>query len=221
MNKKCVPGQDSAETWRARTFLGVGALWLVGGVVEAVHESQVVDEILGIHLGSIFIVLVFLAMIGTLPALLGLYARLADRTPRLALAGTASAAFPAVGNVVFYLAGIVVVFFPAYSGIIQETPLGTGLGVVWAVGAVLYPVGPAAFGVGTLRTDAFSPRVGYLLVVPVALWAVMVGSVVLRQNLGGGVGTGVSLLLGVDFLAIGYLLRSTSPRGDPPEQTSE
>lgn len=205
---------ETVEEWCAMAFFGIGGLWLASGIVNEVHRQQLIDELAGVHLVGIAIVVIFIAMTGTFVALLGLYPRLARRSPRLALAGIVVGALSALGSVLFLLSVAAIVTRPSTTSVIFEIAgVGEGIRVMWGVGLVLYPVGSGLFGVGSLRTDTLSRSVGYLLLVPIVLYLIVLGTVVLEQMvteqyLTDGMGTIIALLMAVDFLVIGYLLHT-------------
>lgn len=203
-----IPGQNPAERWSVQSFLVIGGLWFLSGVVDVVHQRQILDEIAGVHLGTIVVFLVLAAMAGTVVALLGLYSRLADSAPRVALAGISFGSLTAVGNVVVYLTGLLGILLPASGDVLQNTGVADAIVVFWIVGAAVYPVGPTLFGVGTLRTGTLSRAVGYLLVVPVVLWMAVLGTIAVEGTLVDTLRSGVIFLLALDFLTVGYFLHT-------------
>lgn len=156
----------------------------------------------------------FFAMLG----LLGLYPSFVRRTPRLARAGVVAAAVAAVGwsAVTATSVGEAVGALPPL-----EAFGALGLVVVLAAGVPML-LAYLSFGVASLRTDAYSRTLGFLLLAPPAIFAVM---------LVGGAATGGSALgaailssgQAISHLAIGYTLwtggTSTAGAGSPADAT--
>lgn len=128
--------------------------------------------------------------LGTL-ALFGLYPTLAERTPRLARVAAAVAVFPAIGWTVIVLGGVATTagVLPAEASPPVVIPIGT---IATTLLAFLL------FGITTLRADAHSRLVGILLLVPAAMFVLLMARlappfVIDSGHLVGILGTGIAL----------------------------
>lgn len=128
--------------------------------------------------------------LGTL-ALLGLYPTLVERTPRLARIAAAVAILPAIGWTIIVLGGVATTtgVLPADSSPPVVIPMGT---IATTLLAFLL------FGITTLRADTHSRLVGILLLVPAAMFVLLMARlappfVIDSGHLVGILGTGIAL----------------------------
>lgn len=138
-----------------------------------------------------------------LVGLFGLYPALADRMPTLARVAAVVAAIPLMGWVVIsaWSFGEVAGVLPSQS---EAFP-----GVFYMVHLVTVILTYGLFGVATLRTDVHSGTVGVLLLMPPALFIVMItGAAIVGTSAFGAflIGSGLALI----HLAIGATLRTGS-----------
>lgn len=192
------------EERRAAAFVIAGILYLISGILSGLNMHLVPQGgVLWLYAGNIA-----LAM-----GLLGFYPELADRTPRLALAGVAC-----IGLAVIAQVGSTVVLF----GIAADRGVQLSGGHVWGAASVfgaalfviVYLLAAGLLGIAILRTDSLSQSIGYLVLASVAWWVLLIGvGAVSGQSMEAiglnGVDAGVSAVL---FFAIGYVSHT---RADP------
>lgn len=190
------------ETW----FLGAGALWLLTGLISALHTE--VDEVFNVHLGDPAGLVLFLGIIVSFGGIVGMYPRVADRAPRSAIGGVLFGAFTFASQVVWVVVSAVTLTWPTH--LAPELGYSSILGLFWAVGLVVYPLAFAVFGIAGVRAGIFSRTVSYLLLTPLAIWVLgAVGSQYLGEYAGPLGSAGVTpLAMASIFLAIGYRLET-------------
>lgn len=204
------PRLEPLEPWRGPAFLVTGGCWVLAGVIGVLHAR--VDSVAGVHLGDLALLAGVVAMVATFGGLLALYPRLTDRAPRLALGGVVLGLLPAIGNGLILLVLVGGLTRPALVADLGRAGVGPGIAILWAVGVVAYPAGPALFGVAILRDSDLPRAIGYLLALPVAAW--VIGGLLEVTGLGsalvGPLGSGGVLpgTVGGAFLVVGALLRS-------------
>lgn len=196
---------ESLANWSTTAFLVGGLLMVVDAAFVAANIVTGAEDFL--LLGQAF---VGAAWTAALVGLLGLYPGLADRSPLPARAG---AVFAVIGVITFAVMAVAVLVY--YAGI----PAGEydAISVFFIPGVLVGSVlGFVAFGVASLRTDAYSRTLGVLLLVP----AVLVAGNILRFIVGL---EAVSITLGIvigdalAMLAIGYVLQSSPERIGRPD----
>jgi hypothetical protein len=165
------PRWKSFESWCSTAFLAGGGLLLVCLAVVAVVEMVVSEPPLPILVGVM--VSFLFGVLAVFVGLFGLYPRLHDRVPRLALAGVVFSMIAAAGLmtvVIGYLTAFVV-FGPAE----MERLMGArGLGYhverfVFHMFYLGFPVAFLSFGVATFRARSESRVVAGLLMLAGAL----------------------------------------------------
>lgn len=187
---------ESLENWSPVLFLFAGGL-VIGHAairgVEAFTDVAPPPDVFG-PTGYL------LAVLG----LLGLYPALADRTPRLARTAAVVAAVPLVGWVIISASsfGEVAGVLPSESWVLP--------GVFFVVHLVTMVLTYVLFGVASLRAGVHSRTVGRLLLVPPALFVVMMaGGATVGYSAPGAfvVGSGLALA----HLSIGAVLWAGTP----------
>lgn len=186
---------ESLERWSPKLFLIAGGLLVLAAIAAGVNAvNGVARSPVGSVVGPVGLAISFVG-------LLGLYPRVADRTPWLARAG---AVFAVVGIVGY--AGISVGNFVSLLGGNPEGP--PGWATVFVPALVLGTlIGFLSFGAASLRTNVLSRTIGLLLVVPPAIFIVMlVGEIVGYTPVWDNfvLTTGQALAL----LGLGYTLRT-------------
>lgn len=153
---------------------------------------------------------VLLGRLAVLLGIAGLSVQIANRNPRVGKLGRVVVAV-AVG----FTIGLLVLGPLEMAGVFSTPLIGmVGLGTV-----VLSVITYALFGVAILRTRAYSPQIGgLLLAAAVALLALFVGLMVLPTRLAGAVGEGALFVL---FVSIGYRLRTEPEPADRVERRSD
>lgn len=195
-------GWASLEKRSAPIFLLAGILFLVATVIGAVGaytpvntESEFMLFLEGIgRFGGVVLSYV---------ALMSVYPRLRDQTPRLARAGIWLVAIPAI----FFLLLLVWEVLAFLLGLFSLTATIPRLDIVTGIVFLLIAVGAGLFGVGYLRSPGLSQAVGYLLFLFAAAWLVFLVAIPLY---GFPIPPGISLIQGLTasmaLLGIGYLL---------------
>jgi hypothetical protein len=188
-------------------FLVVGA-WFVGyaglktiRLVTEIAVPDVVSVTVG-HLGLLVLAL----------GLLGLYPQVRSAVPHLARAGAVTSVFSGICSVVLLVAVLhLTLSIGGYPAIPEDTAQGF---VSPVVGVVLLLVslltillGFLLFGVASLRTDAVSEPIGYLLLVPSIMWTML-----FVMHATGVDGTLIGVIvyppIAASVLTIGYRLRT-------------
>lgn len=200
------------EHWRATAFLVAGLLWLADTTLLGLELFTGIS-ILGTP-GAVNPVLFISGTVAAIVGMLGLYPKLADRTPRLA---RTSAALVAVAGIAIF---VTLVWFITVTLLNRPDPPGALLILSILVAAL----GFILFGIAAIRTDVPSRTVGVLVL---GLPATIVGSVFLVFVVYGGdspdwTSPVTGILMSVLLLAIGYNLRtdSTSVEGTKPSPDS-
>lgn len=208
-----VPG-EWLEQWNSMAFVGSGVAWLLLILLAVVNMST------GVSVPT-WLIPAFL-VVGLLAAyvgLLGFYPTVKDTAPRLSLAGLGATAVAATLVVVALLYTITTSSFtdgppsPGFPLIILSTILGFLL-----------------LGTASVRTDAPSRTVGYLLIVPAVAWLGDIVYVVVISAVGVEAIAGIPLVVipmagvviaSVAMVATGYLLHTYSARPDRTEPASD
>lgn len=195
---------DSFGRWVELWFLGAGVLWLLTGLISAIHTE--VDEVFNVHLGDPAGVMLLLAIIVSFGCIIGMYPRIADRAPRSAQAGVLFGAFTFVSQVVWLIVSGFTLTWPTH--LASELGYSSLLSAYWAVGLVVYPIAFAILGIASVRTGVFSRFVSYLLIVPLVIWVIGAGASQYLGDYAGPLGSaGVTpLAMAAVFLAVGYRL---------------
>lgn len=201
---------EALEPWRGPAFLVTGGCWVLAGLIGVLHAR--VDSVAGVHLGDVALLAGVVAMIATFGGLLALYPRLADRAPRVALGGLVVGAIPALGNGLVLVVLVGGLTRPSLVADLGRAGAGPGLAILWAVGVVAYPAGPALFGLAILRDGDLPRLIGYLLALPVAAWVIggLLETTGFGSSLVGPLGSSGVLpgAVGGAFLVVGARLRS-------------
>lgn len=191
-------GLKSLERWSPTLFLVSGAILVVYAMLHGleafldIEYPMVRDGILrpvGYIIGFV--------------ALLGLYPRLADRSPKLARVG---AVFTALGAVGWFVSGIIGSSRGLAAHLGFDPPAWLGVfGLLIMLG---FLVGFPSFGIACLRTEAYPRIVGLILLAPIIVMAVNVG-VVAGDILDLAIGrTVVSAGDALIILAVGFALET-------------
>lgn len=179
------------DRWSATAFLVAGVALLVNFVLLVFERFGGASTP-----GVVGNVLVLSALVAAAVGLLGLYPRLADHTPRLALVSAAAAAVAGVSFLVLF-AWVV----PAR---LLDQPLPPGVLLVGAVAVMFW--GFLLFGVASLWTGVPSRTVGMLLLAVVGiLLAYLGGQAVYGGDAPAWVSPAVTGLLALVTLALGYV----------------
>jgi hypothetical protein len=206
-------GKSDTIPWKwleSRTptiFLVVGA-WFVGyaglKVIRLMTEIAVPDVVsvtVG-HLGLLALAL----------GLLGLYPQVCRAAPRLARAGAVTSVLSGVCSVILLVAVIQLTLsmgsYPAIPGDTAQGILPPFVGVVLLLISLLtILLGSLLFGVASMQTDSLSDPIGYLLLVPSIMWAMLFVMHATGVN-GTLIGVIVYSPIAVAMLNIGYRLQT-------------
>lgn len=188
-------------------FLVVGA-WFVGyaglKTIRLMTEI-VVPDVVSVTAGHLGLLVVAVG-------LLGLYPRVRSAAPRSARAGVVASVLSGVCSVVLLVA---VLHLTLSMGSLPAIPEDTAQGFLSPfVGAMLLVVslltillGFFLFGFASLRTDAVSEQIGYLLLIPSIMWTMLFVMHATGVN-GTLIGVIVYPPIAASVLTIGYRLRA-------------
>lgn len=195
----------SLERWSPRLFL-VGAVFIL---VFALHNAQVF--LTDATFEQWLYPTVLLGRIAVFLGIVGLSVEVADRSPRLGRVGRALAVLAIVSAT-----GLLAL------GILDQMGYGTDVIAVFGLGTVALTVLTyVLFGVAILRTGAYSPVIGALLLVAIVpILAVLFGRFVLPVRLLGAVS---EIALFAIFVVVGYTLRAEfgpTDRAEPAGDTT-
>jgi hypothetical protein len=199
----------SLEKGAAPAFIIAGVAFLVG-LVLTVQDAVSVLNTLSAFLAAG-------ALLTTFVGLLGMYPRLDDSAPRLALVGVlaAAVALVSVTTLLAYVVG---------SALLLGTPMQGEIGiapVLFLLGLVTAGLSFLTFGVASVRTRVPSRTVGMLLLIPAVAWP---GYMAVDRLLPGDIRflpLVVFAVVALVLLAIGYLLRTGTAPVDRRERESE
>lgn len=200
---------DAMVGWCPHLFMAGGLLVIGFAAVEAYGVVVAGDPVRFPDPRSAFLSGYALGFLG----LLGVYPRVADRSPWLARLGGLTAALGAVG---FSLATVLAVSRLAGVGPARSSyPEGFAL-VVGLFPVIGFLVGYLSLGVGSLWTEAYPRQLGVLLTAPSLLFALNIALAVVDLSPWSSpvIATGEAVAI---FL-IGYSLWSESPTADHPER---
>lgn len=193
----------SFEKWSSAAFLFAGVAW-AGDAALNLYElfgGTIVSK-------TLFGLFIILALLGTMVGVVGFHRSIADRSNRLALAGTLPIAVAGIIALVTFVWLVVAALF------IQSTPPGaTGIAVI-----VLVAIGLLMFGVASFHTGAPSRIVGVLLLAIVAVFLVFLGGVAGLYGLFEGSSAVFTLVLSLISVAVAYHLRTGE--GSPDRNAS-
>lgn len=190
----------SVARWSATAFLVAGGLLLATVLLEgmaALTGGSVPRTVTGVtSLGGVVL---------TYVALVGLYPRVTERSPRLARAAVALVGLPAAVLLVFLLWGAA-----GHSVAAVPTPVDVvpAVGAVFVAVFVLFALGTALFGVASHRDDRLPRAVGLLLFALAATWIARLGaSTVYGSQFPGWFDALFTGLMAAVTLSLGYTLR--------------
>jgi len=155
---------QTLEPWSATAF------FIAGGLLLASPTHIVLELFMNIPLPSWIVALFIIpGLMATLVGLLGLYPRLVDRAPRLALIGGVMAGI--TGTILAVIFGWILggALLSAVSGI----AIGTPPGVLFSTFALTMTLGFVFFGVATLRSPGLAHSFGLLLLSFAMPWVVV------------------------------------------------
>lgn len=201
----------SFESWSSTAFLVAGAVLLgYAGLKGAeIVTGVVMPDALKVTIGH-------LGLLIPVFGLLGLYPQLRDAAPRLSLAGVVMSVVSAVCSIVLLgkLTQLTLTMegYPAVPG---DTPIWGAIVLITSLLAIM--LGFFLVGTASLRTDAVSRTISYLLLVPVVMWIALLFLTGVGVD---GTVTGVLVYvpIGATLLTIGNRLRHDSvpiDRGHP------
>ena len=205
-----IPGTVPWNWLESRTptvFLVAGAVFVgyAGLKVTRLVTEIAVPDVVGVTVGHLGLLVVALG-------LLGLYPQVRSAAPRSARAGVVASVLSGVCSVVLLVAVLhLTLSMGGYPAIPEDTAQGflsPFVGVVLLfVSLLAILLGFFLFGVASLRTDAVSEPIGYLLLVPSIMWTMLFLMHATGVN-GTLIGVIVYSPIGVSLLTIGYRLRS-------------
>lgn len=213
------------ETWSATFFVAGGGLFLVATAINGLGLFTSVATQQGI-LQSIEGMSGFGGVVLTFLGLLGLYPRLARRTPRLARAGVSLAVLPAT----FFLVLLVVCSALApFLGFPSLKTLVPSFHFIFETIVFLFAVSLTLFGVASLAPGRASRIVGALFFVVAGGWFVFFGALeVYHYDIPIWVTFVQTTMMAVPLGTIGYFLQSgtelagtTELSADPSVTSSE
>lgn len=193
------------DRWCGPACFAVAGGWFASAVLTS--DYTLTEAMLGMELGDMPFMLVLLGIIGTFVCLLGLFPRLAGESPWLATGSLTLSGFSALTQVVLLVVVAISLSYPQIWELGGSAAFGQIVGFIWAVGTIAYPVGPALFGIGLLRSDGRTGAVAALLFGPLIAWLFIGATLIVTAPWFETLGTvGVPLFLAVDFLALGFVV---------------
>lgn len=194
------------EHWCGPACFAVAGIWFASAVLTS--DDTLTEAMLGMELGDTPFLLVLLGIICTFICLLGLYPRLGDESPWLATGSLTISGFSALTQVLLLVVVAISLSYPQIWELGGSAAFGQIVGFIWAIGTIAYPVGPALFGIGLIRTDVRNGAVGPLLFGPLVAWGLIGATLIVTAPWFEILGTvGIPLFLAVDFLALGFVVR--------------
>lgn len=205
-------GWTLLERRRATAFLVAGGLLVASPGTKALALFADVTPP-----AWLVVLLVFPGLLASLAGLLGLYPGLADRVPRLALAGGGVVAISGVGLTMTFGWLLAASVLPAVAGIAIAPPPG----VVFPSLVSLLATAFVVFGVASVGAGVPSRSVGLLLLGFAVPWVVLLAvTPVYGTAIPGWLALSVYGVLPVVLLVTGYRLRGGSTRTEPGELPS-
>lgn len=206
----------SLEKWSGTAILSAGLLMSFGFLRGALDTVDVTTLAWPEWASAIiFIGSILLMFVG----LVGFYPYIADRSPRLALAGAWTAAIGGASLVVTVTAGILLDLMGG-TGFTSGENNPVLLGLFFLV-MVCFFLTILFTGIASVRTKRPSRGVGLLLLVPI----VEPGSVLVMDLIGIDLGFSVALatlgIAGISLVAAGYLTRSETTQPSRPQTEAE
>jgi hypothetical protein len=192
---------ETFERWCPGGFV-VGGLGILGtAVVGSLHVAGIVASPEWIAMGPLLLGLWFV-----LVGLVGLYPYVAERSPRVSLAGLGTGGIGLIAWSVSIVAAIIV-------DITSERTFadpGTWGPPLLAVAFILALLSFLAFGIASTRTATPSRTIGILLLVPVVAFfgqAVLLLSKILTGEVIAVLQLGLGGIIGVVLIAVGFLVQ--------------
>lgn len=192
------------ERWSPTLIIVAGVLTAITAALSAImHYTSITLSVTGLHIAPFAFLLLFVGS-------LGLYPQLSKRTPRLA---QASAVFAVLGAALAPWAALAAIADLAglLSGGVTTAVLGSHL-----IGRHAGQMALILFSVSVLRTDAFSQRIGVLLLGPAAVMLIALFHIVTGAP--DWVTPPTVAANAIAMLALGYTFRTES-RPINPAQT--
>lgn len=200
----------SLELRSATLFLVAGVLLLGYAIFQGIHTftGVIVPSAVATAYGGI-------ALLAPVFGLLGLYPRLRDYIPRLALAGVVVTILSGLLTLVLLLQLVVTTLqMGGLPEIPADAPAWTAAALL--LGFLLLAVSFLLFGLASLRTPLVSRAVALLLLVPAAGWfGLIVANAILPP--GRYLAVAAYTPISIAVLAIGYLLKAESEPTDRTE----
>lgn len=209
-------GWESVEQQSQMAFLVAGVLLLGYAILQGLNTFGGVD-----FPSAVLVVYGGIALLVPVVALLGLYPRLRNHTPRLALAGVVTTVLSGLLTLALLLQVAILTFqMGRLPEIPADAPAWTGAALL--LGFLLLAVSFLLFGIASLRTSTVSRTVALLLLVPAAGWfGLLLGNVILSP--GRYLAVVAYTPISIAVLAIGYLLRiegGSTDRTEPAPDTT-
>ena len=205
-----IPGTVPWNWLESRTptvFFVAGAVFVgyAGLKVTRLVTEIAVPDVVNVTVGH-------LGLLGVALGLLGLYPQVRSAAPRSARAGVVASVLSGVCSVVLLVAVLhLTLSMGGYPAIPEDTAQGflsPFVGVVLLLVSLLaILLGFFLFGVASLRTDAVSEPIGYLLLVPSIMWTMLFVMHAAGVN-GTLIGVIVYPPISATVLTIGYRLRT-------------
>lgn len=210
----------SLESWSPTVFLVAGILLIGYAGIKTVRAfaGVTVPDVMSVTAGHIGLLV---PVIG----LLGLYPLVRDDAPRLSLAGIVLSVTSAICSVVLLVSlAYLTLTVEGYPAIPEDAGQGL-LPALWGAIILMTSIltlmlGFLLVGVASLRSDAVSRPIAYLLLVPTAMW-----SAFFLMHPAGIDGSFIGIItyvpIGASLLTIGYRLRRDAAPFDSTESAAE
>jgi len=210
MSRQSTTVWESLEEWTPRLFLLAGAILIVASANYAI--TVLLDSVtFNSWVGLTVVVGRWVSLLGVA----GLSVGIVKRSPRV---GRLSRVV--VSLAVLFTTGLLI------TAILSNAGVTTPLSAIFGLGTILLSIVTyAMFGIGILRTDAYSTLIGALLLVMTIglLWG-FIGQIALAEGPGtmlGIIGTTAEAILFATNLAIGYRLGTELESRDRAEPASD
>lgn len=201
----------SLDKWSPVLFLVAGVLFSGFVVVNVITRFT---DMTGVWLGVAEIGTGLFGLLVSIVAVLGLYPRLNDRTPRLSGAGVLAFAAAILGLAV----GVAWLLSIGIENAPEAVP--TALTALFSLSILLIAGGFLVFAVACLRTGTPSRLVGYLLLLAVVMWVWHYIALALFGST--RIGTIIDYtVIAAAYLAVGYLLRTEADPAHHAESTPD
>lgn len=202
------------ESGSPTAFLVAGVVLLGYAALKSAEllTGMVTPDVLKVTIGH-------LGLLVPVFGLLGLYPLLRDSAPRLSLAGLVTGVVSGACSIVLLVKLAYLTFtMEGYPAVPEDTPLWGSIVLIGSLVAIM--LGFLLIGAASLRTEAVSRTVGYLLFVPAAMWSALFLMTAAGVD-GTVIGSVVYVPIATSLLAVGHRLPSDPVSTDSAEPLTD